>query len=70
MNPIITVTGLNEPGVSRGHAQPGRVGLSGGVTLIDKAIGRAERHLDNERRGVSGRIRFCSRAGGPTATTG
>jgi hypothetical protein len=32
------------------YAQPGRVGLSGGVTLIDKAIARAERHLDDEGR--------------------
>jgi hypothetical protein len=31
-------------------AQPGRVGLSGGVTLIDKAICRAERHLDPEAK--------------------
>ena len=28
------------------YAHPGRVGLSGGVTLIDKAIARAERHID------------------------
>ena len=28
------------------YAQAGRIGLSGGVTLIDKAICRAERHLD------------------------
>lgn len=28
------------------YAHPGRVGLSGGITLIDKAICRAERHLD------------------------
>jgi hypothetical protein len=28
------------------YARPGRVGLSGGITLIDKAIARAERHLD------------------------
>jgi hypothetical protein len=30
------------------HAAPGRIGLSGGVTLIDRAICRAERHLDAE----------------------
>ena len=28
------------------YARAGRIGLSGGVTLIDKAICRAERHLD------------------------
>ena len=35
------------------HARPGRIGLSGGLTFIDKAICRAERHLDeNERWGL------------------
>jgi hypothetical protein len=28
------------------YARPGRIGLSGGLSLIDKAICRAERHLD------------------------
>ena len=28
------------------YAGPGRIGLSGGVTLVDQAICRAERHLD------------------------
>ena len=28
------------------YARAGRIGLSGGLTLIDKAICRAERHLD------------------------
>jgi len=32
------------------HARPGRIGLSGGLTLIDKAICRAERHLDEKER--------------------
>jgi hypothetical protein len=32
------------------HAAPGRIGLSGGPTLVDKAICRAERHLDEEKR--------------------
>jgi hypothetical protein len=32
------------------HARPGRIGLSGGLTLIDKAICRAERHLDEHER--------------------
>ena len=30
------------------YAAPGRIGLSGGITLIDKAICRAERHLDEK----------------------
>ena len=50
MNPIITVTGMTNSEFLEEYAQPGRVGLSGGVTLIDKAIARAERHLDDERR--------------------
>ena len=29
---------------------PGRIGLSGGLTFIDKAICRAERHLDEKER--------------------
>jgi hypothetical protein len=32
------------------HAKPGRIGLSGGLTLIDKAICRAEQHLDARER--------------------
>src|SRR5207247_4389372 len=43
-------TGLTNPVCLEEYAQPVRVGLSGGVTLIDKAIARAERHLDDERR--------------------
>src|SRR5262245_47237466 len=50
MNPIINVTGMTNPEFLQEYAEPGRVGLSGGVTLIDKAIARAEHHLDGERR--------------------
>jgi len=50
MNRTITVTGLSNMEFLEEYAQPGRVGLSRGVTLIDKAIGRAERHLDDEGR--------------------
>src|SRR5262245_19399235 len=32
------------------YAKAGRVGLVGGVTLIEKAIRRAQRHLDKEER--------------------
>lgn len=32
------------------HARPGRIGLSGGLTLIDRAICRAERYLDEQER--------------------
>jgi len=44
------VTGLTNQQFLTRYAQPGRVGLSGGVTLVDKAICRAERHLDAGER--------------------
>jgi hypothetical protein len=42
----VLVTGLSNSEFLRLHARPGRVGLSGGTTLVDKAICRAQRHLD------------------------
>jgi hypothetical protein len=45
-NPTVVVTGISNREFLERYARPGRVGLSGGVTLIDKAIARAERHLD------------------------
>ena len=42
----IIVTGLSNREFLELHAQPGRIGLSGGITFVDKAICRAERHLD------------------------
>jgi hypothetical protein len=42
----IVVMGLSNREFLELHARPGRIGLSGGVTFIDKAICRAERHLD------------------------
>ncbi|MDB6109261.1 MAG: hypothetical protein JWR69_1011 [Pedosphaera sp.] len=45
-NQIVLVTDLSNEEFLERYAQPGRVGLSGGITLIDKAIARAERHLD------------------------
>lgn len=50
MNQIIPVTNLSNAEFLEAYARPGRVGLTGGVTLIDKAIARAERHLDDEGR--------------------
>lgn len=47
MNEIITVTGLSNREFLETYAHPGRIGLSGGITLIDKAIARAERHVDD-----------------------
>ena len=49
-NETIRVTGLSNREFLELYAQPGRVGLSGGITLVDKAICRAERHLDEAER--------------------
>jgi hypothetical protein len=49
----IRLTNLTNEEFLKLHARPGRIGLSGGLTLVDKAICRAERHLDeNERWGL------------------
>ena len=45
-NPIIRVSGLSNQQFLETHAAPGRVGLAGGVSLIDKVIRHAERHVD------------------------
>ena len=42
----VVVTGLSNREFLELHARPGRIGLSGGITFVDKAICRAERHLD------------------------
>jgi hypothetical protein len=42
----VVVTGLSNREFLELHARPGRIGLSSGITFIDKAICRAERHLD------------------------
>jgi len=46
----IVVTGVSNREFLEQFAQPGRIGLSGGMTLVDKAICRAERHIDPEAR--------------------
>jgi len=49
----VIVTGISNQQFLERYASPGRIGLSGGITLIDKAICRAERHLDeNEKWGA------------------
>jgi hypothetical protein len=48
-NQIIAVTGLSNREFLERYARPGRVGLSGGVTLVDRAIARAQRHVDPEQ---------------------
>jgi hypothetical protein len=49
-NQTVEVTGLSNRQFLERYASPGRVGLSGGVTLVDRAISRAERHLDEQGR--------------------
>jgi hypothetical protein len=44
----ILVTGLSNQEFLARYAAPGRLGLSAGITLIDKAICRAQRHLDDD----------------------
>ena len=46
----VVVTGLSNREFLELHARPGRIGLSGGISFIDKAICRAERHLDDRER--------------------
>ena len=50
MNEIITVGNLSNRKFLEAHARPGRVGLVGGTTLIEKMIRRAERHVDEDER--------------------
>lgn len=47
-NQTVILTGLSNREFLERYARVGRVGLSGGITLIDKAIARAQRHLDPE----------------------
>ena len=42
-------SGLSNEEFLRLHARPGRIGLSSGTTLIDKAICRAQRHLNDQQ---------------------
>ena len=52
-NQTIRLSNLSNEEFLKLHAHPGRIGLSGGLTFIDKAICRAERHLnENERWGL------------------
>lgn len=48
--PTRLITGLTNQQFLEQFAKPGCVGLSGGVSLVDKAICRAERHLDPQQR--------------------
>lgn len=46
----IIVTNLSNREFLERHARAGRIGLSGGETLVDQAICRAQRHLDPAER--------------------
>ena len=48
MSEIIEVQGLGNAEFCDRYAAPGRVGLVGGVTLVDRVIARAQRRLDEE----------------------
>ena len=45
-NKTVVVTGLTNQEFLERYARAGRVGLTGGITLVDRAISRAQRHLD------------------------
>ena len=47
---IIRVSGFSNAEFLERHARGGCVGLAGGETFIDRAIGRAQRHLDDAWR--------------------
>jgi hypothetical protein len=47
---IITVPRMSNRQFLETYAQPGRIGLVGGETAIEKAICRAERHVDKAKR--------------------
>ncbi|HVT87770.1 MAG TPA: hypothetical protein VHD56_02875 [Tepidisphaeraceae bacterium] len=49
MNQRIIVTGMSNQEFLDTYALPGRVGLANGTTLIDKAIARAQRHVDADK---------------------
>jgi hypothetical protein len=49
-NETIRLSNLSNEEFLKLHASPGRIGLSGGLTLVDQAICRAERHLDEKQR--------------------
>ena len=50
MNEVINLPGLSNRQFLERFAKCGRVGLAGGITLIDRTIARAQRHLDTDKR--------------------
>jgi hypothetical protein len=49
-NQTVVLTGLSNREFLERYARSGRIGLSGGVTLVDKAICRAERHVHGKEK--------------------
>ena len=49
-NQTIVVSGLTNQEFLERYMQPGRVGLCGGITNVDKVILRAQRHQDDQKR--------------------
>lgn len=49
MNQVVELNNLSNEQFFNRHAAPGRVGLVGGTTLIDRAICRAQRHVDDDK---------------------
>src|SRR5947208_13198617 len=47
-NGIVRLNGLSNREFLERYARPGCIGLSGGISLIDRAICRVQRHLDAE----------------------
>jgi hypothetical protein len=47
---VILEDNLSNEEFLKKHARAGRIGLAGGITLIDKAIVRAERHVDADKQ--------------------
>src|SRR5258705_12756613 len=47
-NGIVRIDGISNREFLERYARPGCIGLSGGISLIDRAICRAQRHLDAE----------------------
>ena len=49
MNQLVELRDLTNEQFFARHAGPGRIGLVGGTTLIDRAICHAQRHLDEDK---------------------
>lgn len=50
MNPVITIRDMSNREFLDLHARPGRIGLAGGSTFIDRVIRRAERRINSDHK--------------------